>query len=94
MNFERLAGFDRLPRMSCRSYAHELGAAMFMPAAIACVESGVVGVIARLGFGRHHDVVKGGLATVYMGVHVTLTGIRGLFAPFLGPCCTRGGSCR
>ena len=32
----------------------------------------------------HHDFVKGEMATVYMGIHVTLTGIRGMFAPFLG----------
>ncbi|MCA9312612.1 MAG: hypothetical protein KDA21_15465, partial [Phycisphaerales bacterium] len=50
MILQRLAGCDRLPRLSRRSYAQELGAAVFMPAAIACVEGGVVGVIARLGF--------------------------------------------
>lgn len=32
----------------------------------------------------HHDFAPKRLARVYMGVHVTLTGIRGVFAPFLG----------
>lgn len=32
----------------------------------------------------HHDFAKRGLATLYMGVHVTLTGVRGVFAPFVG----------
>ncbi|MDX2115164.1 MAG: hypothetical protein SFZ24_06010 [Planctomycetota bacterium] len=32
----------------------------------------------------HHDFAKRETAAVYMGVHVTLTGIRGVFAPFLG----------
>ncbi len=32
----------------------------------------------------HHDFAKRELATIYMGVHVTLTGVRGVFAPFLG----------
>jgi hypothetical protein len=32
----------------------------------------------------HHDFAKRDLATIYMGVHVTLTGVRGAFAPFLG----------
>lgn len=50
MNLSRIAGFDRLTRMGRRSFAHELKAAALMPAAIACVEGGVIGVIARLGF--------------------------------------------
>lgn len=32
----------------------------------------------------HHDFAKEHNASQYMGVHVTLTGIRGLIAPFLG----------
>jgi len=32
----------------------------------------------------HHDFAPRRHATVYMGVHVTLTGVRGAFAPFLG----------
>lgn len=32
----------------------------------------------------HHDFAKDHNASQYMGVHVTLTGIRGLIAPFLG----------
>ncbi len=32
----------------------------------------------------HHDFAKGADAALYMGVHVTLTGVRGAFAPFLG----------
>lgn len=32
----------------------------------------------------HHDFAPKRLARVYMGVHVTLTGVRGAFAPFLG----------
>lgn len=32
----------------------------------------------------HHDFAKRDLATIYMGVHITLTGVRGAFAPFLG----------
>ena len=32
----------------------------------------------------HHDFAPKRLARVYMGVHVTLTGVRGVFAPFLG----------
>ncbi len=32
----------------------------------------------------HHDFAKRDLATIYMGVHVTLTGVRGAFAPFVG----------
>lgn len=32
----------------------------------------------------HHDFAKRETAAIYMGVHVTLTGIRGVFAPFLG----------
>jgi len=32
----------------------------------------------------HHDFAKGSMAAVYMGVHVTLTGVRGAFAPFVG----------
>lgn len=49
-------------------------------------------VILGIGFGGgmlawnlgHHDFAKRGLATLYMGVHVTLTGVRGVFAPFVG----------
>ncbi len=32
----------------------------------------------------HHDFARRGLATLYMGIHVTLTGVRGVFAPFVG----------
>ena len=32
----------------------------------------------------HHDFAKREAAGIYMGIHVTLTGIRGIFAPFLG----------
>lgn len=32
----------------------------------------------------HHDFAKRDLATIYMGVHVTLTGVRGAVAPFVG----------
>ena len=32
----------------------------------------------------HHDYSSRELASVYMGIHVTLTGVRGAFAPFLG----------
>ncbi|MGI9309213.1 MAG: hypothetical protein ACR2P6_08115, partial [Gammaproteobacteria bacterium] len=32
----------------------------------------------------HNDFAPDYLATHYMGLHVTLTGIRGLFAPFVG----------
>jgi hypothetical protein len=32
----------------------------------------------------HHDFAKRDLATIYMGVHVTLTGVRGAIAPFIG----------
>jgi len=32
----------------------------------------------------HHEFAPKRLARVYMGVHVTLTGVRGIFAPFLG----------
>jgi len=32
----------------------------------------------------HHDFAPKRLARVYMGVHITLTGVRGVFAPFLG----------
>ena len=32
----------------------------------------------------HHDFASTGQATEYMGVHVTLTGLRGLLAPLLG----------
>ncbi|TVQ65532.1 MAG: hypothetical protein EA379_00005 [Phycisphaerales bacterium] len=32
----------------------------------------------------HHDFAKRDLATIYMGIHVTLTGVRGAVAPFLG----------
>jgi hypothetical protein len=32
----------------------------------------------------HNDFAKDHNASHYMGVHVTLTGIRGLIAPFLG----------
>jgi len=32
----------------------------------------------------HHDMAPRELASVYMGMHVTLTGVRGLLAPFLG----------
>jgi hypothetical protein len=32
----------------------------------------------------HHDFAKDHNASQYMGVHVTLTGIRGLIAPFIG----------
>jgi hypothetical protein len=32
----------------------------------------------------HHDFAKREDAAAYMGIHVTLTGIRGIFAPFLG----------
>lgn len=32
----------------------------------------------------HHDFAPRQLATVYMGVHVTLTGVRGVVAPFIG----------
>jgi hypothetical protein len=32
----------------------------------------------------HHDFARGADAALYMGVHVTLTGVRGAFAPFLG----------
>jgi len=32
----------------------------------------------------HHDFAKRDLATIYMGVHVTLTGVRGAMAPFIG----------
>jgi MFS family permease len=40
----------------------------------------------------HHDFAPKRLARVYMGVHVTLTGIRGVFAPFLGTLLYAGGS--
>lgn len=32
----------------------------------------------------HNDFAKRDLATIYMGIHVTLTGVRGLVGPFLG----------
>ncbi len=32
----------------------------------------------------HHDFAKRELASIYMGIHVTLTGVRGLIAPFIG----------
>lgn len=32
----------------------------------------------------HHDFARRDLATLYMGIHVTLTGVRGAMAPFLG----------
>jgi len=32
----------------------------------------------------HHDFAKNADASLYMGVHVALTGVRGAFAPFLG----------
>lgn len=32
----------------------------------------------------HHDFAKREQATIYMGVHVFLTGVRGAFSPFLG----------
>jgi len=32
----------------------------------------------------HHDFARRDLATLYMGIHVTLTGVRGAIAPFLG----------
>ncbi len=32
----------------------------------------------------HHDFARRDLATLYMGIHVTLTGVRGAVAPFLG----------
>lgn len=32
----------------------------------------------------HHDFAKRELASIYMGIHVTLTGVRGLIAPFVG----------
>lgn len=32
----------------------------------------------------HHDFAKRDEAAIYMGVHVTLTGIRGVIAPFIG----------
>jgi len=32
----------------------------------------------------HHDFASREFASVYMGIHVTLTGVRGAFAPFLG----------
>jgi len=32
----------------------------------------------------HHDFARRDLATIYMGIHVTLTGVRGVFAPFFG----------
>ncbi len=32
----------------------------------------------------HHDFAKRDLATLYMGIHVTLTGVRGAIAPFIG----------
>lgn len=32
----------------------------------------------------HHDFARRGLATLYMGIHVTLTGVRGVSAPFVG----------
>ncbi len=32
----------------------------------------------------HNDFANDALATHYMGLHVTLTGVRGLFAPFVG----------
>ncbi len=32
----------------------------------------------------HHDFAPRGLATIYMGIHVTLTGVRGAIAPFIG----------
>ncbi len=32
----------------------------------------------------HHDFARRDLATIYMGIHVTLTGVRGVFAPFVG----------
>lgn len=32
----------------------------------------------------HHDFASRELASIYMGIHVTLTGVRGLFAPFIG----------
>lgn len=32
----------------------------------------------------HHDFAKRDLATIYMGIHVTLTGVRGAIAPFIG----------
>ncbi len=32
----------------------------------------------------HNDFAPRGMAHVYMGIHVTLTGVRGVFAPFIG----------
>lgn len=32
----------------------------------------------------HHDFARRDLATIYMGIHVTLTGVRGIIGPFLG----------
>ncbi len=32
----------------------------------------------------HNDFASKQMATIYMGIHVTLTGVRGVFAPFVG----------
>jgi hypothetical protein len=42
----------------------------------------------------HNDFAPSDRAGVYMGVHVTLTGIRGAFAPFLGMALYLGWSAR
>ncbi|MCH8858242.1 MAG: hypothetical protein IID54_01530 [Proteobacteria bacterium] len=38
----------------------------------------------------HHDFAKRELATIYMGIHVTLTGVRGVIGPFIGLLLYRG----
>lgn len=40
----------------------------------------------------HHDFAKGPNAALYMGVHVTLTGVRGAVAPFFGTLLFSGAS--
>ncbi|MBL0926611.1 MAG: MFS transporter [Phycisphaerales bacterium] len=42
----------------------------------------------------HHDFAQRDRAAVYMGLHVTLTGVRGLFAPFIGALLYHGWSLR
>jgi hypothetical protein len=59
----------------------------------------VVGGVARSGGGLawnigHNDFAPSARAGLYMGVHVTLTGIRGAIAPFLGMALYLGWSAR
>ncbi len=74
--------------ITCAALLLGAGGALALAIPLLYLSRGVVGV--GFGGGRlawaigHHDFAPPHLANVYTGIHVTLTGVRGAIAPFIG----------